>query len=312
MPGTAFTKTASSFRSRGTLCRGDLYLPEGVKKPPVVVMAHGFGAERCFGLAPFAEHFAGSGMAVLLFDYRCFGESEGEPRNLVDPFRHLQDWRSALVHVEGLAAVDGSRAALWGNSFSGGHVLVTAARHPSVRAVVSQVPFTSGIGTFTTFSPSYLARAIAAGARDWLGRLFGAGPYWVKVIGPPEEFAAMNTPDSYPGFSALIPDGSTWQNRFPAGALLQTPLYNPFLWAGRIRCPVLMIAARHDALAPEPAARRTAQRIADCRYHVLDCGHFDPYRGALLSRVLDLETSFLLEQLAPAMGPARYARSLDP
>ncbi len=297
MPGSAYSISRSSFRSRGTLCWGELYLPQGAEKPPVIVMAHGFGAERCFGLAPFAEHFAGHGLAVFLFDYRCFGESEGEPRNMVDPFRHVQDWQSALAHVEGLAEVDGARVALWGTSFSGGHVLVTAARHPQLRAVVSQVPFTSGIAAFCHLSPGYLARAIAAGTRDMFRRTCGAGPYRVKVVGLPGEFAAMNTPDAYAGFTALIPEGSGWQNSCPAGILLQVPAYNPFLKAGRLRCPVLMIAARHDALTPERTARKTAKKIPDCRYHVFDCGHFDPYQGELRAHVLELQTEFLLEQL---------------
>jgi len=32
------------------------------------------------------------GMAVFVFDYRGFNDSEGEPRNYINPKRHLQDW----------------------------------------------------------------------------------------------------------------------------------------------------------------------------------------------------------------------------
>ncbi len=44
--------------------------------------------------------FAHSGLAVFLFDYRNFGGSDGEPRNLVVPQRHVQDWRAALAHIK--------------------------------------------------------------------------------------------------------------------------------------------------------------------------------------------------------------------
>jgi alpha-beta hydrolase superfamily lysophospholipase len=54
-------------------------------------MAHGFAAEKTFGLAAYAERFAAEGIAVYVFDYRCFGDSDGQPRNLVSPSRHLQD-----------------------------------------------------------------------------------------------------------------------------------------------------------------------------------------------------------------------------
>jgi len=46
-----------------------------------IVMAHGFGAVK-ESLIPFAEVFSRD-FGVLLFDYRHFGESEGEPRQLI-------------------------------------------------------------------------------------------------------------------------------------------------------------------------------------------------------------------------------------
>ena len=79
-------------------------------------MAHGLAAERAFGLASFAQRFAQKGMAVFVFDYRNFGDSQGEPRNLVSPKRHLQDWQAAMAHVGRLTEVDRGRIALWGSS----------------------------------------------------------------------------------------------------------------------------------------------------------------------------------------------------
>ena len=73
---------------------------QGLKqRPPIVVAAHGIAGQKDMGLEPFAELFASKGMAVLLFDYRNFGGSEGEPRNWVSPKRHLQDWDAALDYV---------------------------------------------------------------------------------------------------------------------------------------------------------------------------------------------------------------------
>ena len=64
-----------------------------------MVAAHGIAGQKDMGLEPFAETFASKGLAVLLFDYRNFGGSEGEPRNWVSPKRHLQDWDAALDYV---------------------------------------------------------------------------------------------------------------------------------------------------------------------------------------------------------------------
>ena len=75
------------------------------------------------GRDKYAEAFAASGkFACLLFDYRGFGSSDGEIRNLIDPWRHIEDWRSALAFVAlpgdhgGLAnSVDITRVGLWGS-----------------------------------------------------------------------------------------------------------------------------------------------------------------------------------------------------
>ena len=112
----------SDFTSQGTRCGAWLFVPEEVSggaRSPIVVMAHGFGGQREMRLPAFAEHFASRGLAVLVFDYRCFGASDGSPRNFIDPRRHLADWRAAVEHARGLPEVDGSRLGLWGTSFSG-------------------------------------------------------------------------------------------------------------------------------------------------------------------------------------------------
>ena len=90
---------------------------------PLVLMAHGFAAEKSFGLIPYAEQFVRRGLAVMLFDYRHFGGSGGEPRNLVSCRRQRQDWQAALDFARRLPGIDAAKIALWGSSFSGGHVV---------------------------------------------------------------------------------------------------------------------------------------------------------------------------------------------
>ena len=107
-------------------------------------MAHGFSGVREQRLDAYAERFAQAGMAVLVFDYRHFGASEGEPRQLLSIARQLEDWRAAVAHARSLEGIDTKRIALWGSSFSGGHVIATAAKDPDVAAVVSQAPYTDG------------------------------------------------------------------------------------------------------------------------------------------------------------------------
>ena len=120
------------FSSGGTACAAWLYRPQGAGPNPCVVMAHGFSAVRDQRLDAYAERFREAGFAVLLFDYRHFGTSAGEPRQLLSIRRQLQDWEAAIVAARAQPDIDPARIALFGSSFSGGHVQTLAARDPAI------------------------------------------------------------------------------------------------------------------------------------------------------------------------------------
>lgn len=102
------------------------------------------------GLDAYAQAFAAGGLAVLVFDYRTFGGSQGKPRQWASPSRHVEDWHAAVAYVKSdlSSQVDASRICLWGTSLAGGHVLATAYDTPGITAVISQV------GRFVAFVTS--------------------------------------------------------------------------------------------------------------------------------------------------------------
>jgi pimeloyl-ACP methyl ester carboxylesterase len=292
-----FTPIRSDFTSHGLRCRGDLILPAGIEHPPAVILAHGFGAERSWRLPAYAERFAERGLAAYLFDYRCFGESEGEPRNHVDPHRHLQDWRSAIAHVRSLPEVDGGRVALWGTSYSGGHVIVTAAGDPKLAAIVAQVPFVDSLTTITRLGAGHVLEAAAHGLRDLLRAALGQSPHYVKIVGRPDQFAEINTPEAWPGYSALVPEGSSWQNRCPARAGVTLAFYRPIAVAGRVRCPALIMLGEQDSLISPTAVERTAARMPRSTLIRYPFGHFDIYTGEAFETAVAVQAQFLVDTL---------------
>ncbi|MEM8531781.1 MAG: alpha/beta fold hydrolase, partial [Chloroflexota bacterium] len=149
-----------AFDAEGTTLRGWLYHPPTkIQQPPVVVMAHGFAAVKEQYLERFAERFADAGMAVLLYDHRNFGASDGTPRNDIDPWQQIRDYQQAISFVRQREDVDGDRVGIWGTSFSGGHVLVIGAIDPRVTCVVSQVPTISGYASYQRrISPDSIQR----------------------------------------------------------------------------------------------------------------------------------------------------------
>lgn len=287
----------TDFFSQGTRCRGDLYLPTNVAQPPVVIMAHGFAAERSFRLPAYAAEFTRQGLAVFLFDYRCFGDSEGTPRNLVDPQRHVQDLQAAIAHVRTLPQVNGRAIALWGTSFGGGHALVAAARDPQIKAVVAQAPYIDSITTMQKLGLRYLLQSTPHALRDVWRIITHRQPHQVKVVATPEAFGVMNTPESYPGYTALIPEGSNWRNECPARILITFALYRPQKHAAQIQCPTLLMIGERDSLISAAAVARMSRRMPQAKLVTYPFGHFDIYFGESFADAVAQQAAFLKQHL---------------
>ncbi len=297
-----FTRTDIEFISHGERCTAWMYRPESGDHFPLVIMAHGFGALRSFRLEPYAEKFARRGMAVLVFDYRGFGSSEGYPRNLISPKKHIQDWHAAIAHARRLRWIDQSKIALWGTSYSGGHVLYAAAQDRAIAAVVAQVPFVNGLSSSwnmkKTLGWGYIGRCTLAGVKDLWRAVTCRSPYYMPTVGKPGELAILSTSDCYDGYLSLVPQACRdWDITTPARSVLYLLPYSPNRVVRRITCPALIVAGERDTLIPYEFVKKTASKMPAGRFVGLPCSHFDPYSGALFEKVSDLEIEFLLEQL---------------
>mgnify|MGYP000952916294 CR=1 FL=1 len=205
-----------SFAAGEARCSGSLYLPEGVDHPPVVILGHGLGATRDMGLEAYAVRFASVGIAALTFTYRYFGDSSGQPRQLLSIRRQLADWDAAIAFVQSLPEVDTERVAVWGSSFGGGHAIVVAAHHPELRAAVAQCPFTDGLASTRTLGPIGTARIVPTVTRDLLAMIRRSEPVQITVAGPPGSASLMAAPDALPGYLALVPDDGEFINHVAA------------------------------------------------------------------------------------------------
>jgi uncharacterized protein len=274
---------------------GDRFL-DGRGRRPCMVMAHGFAGTVDSGLLPFAERYAAAGLDALAFDYRHFGASGGEPRQLVSVSRQLEDYAAAIAFARGLEGVDPERIVAWGSSFSGGHVVAVAAADARVAAVISQVPAMDGRATLANLlryaGPAAVAKITLAGLRDLLAARRGGPAVMIPVVGAPGTLAAMSTADAEPGYGAIT--GSSWRNEVPARFGLTAALYRPGRLADRLPCPILVQIADRDAIAP-PAAAMEAAWLATGRAEVrtYPVGHFDVYRGEPFERAVADQLHFL-------------------
>jgi uncharacterized protein len=270
---------------------------------PCVVMAHGFGATRDSGLQPFAERFAAAGLDVVLFDYRHFGASAGEPRQLISVPRQRADCHAAIAFARGLDGVDPARIVVWGSSYGGGHAISVAAEDQSLAAAISQVPAADGLAAFLNVAryegPLHLLRATLLGVRDAIRGLRGREPLRIPIVGPPGTIAAMSSDDAEPGMRAIA--GPTWRNEFCARELLAVGLNRPVRHARDVRCPLLILIADRDTVAPAESAQRAAWQApgrAEVRRYPIE--HFDIYTGEWFERGVADQLHFLRRHLAPA------------
>ncbi len=128
---------AIPFFSAGLRLDADLYLPDPPATAPasVVVACSGFQGLKTIHPARFARALTPRGIAVVAFDYRGFGASEGERGRLVAQ-EQAEDVRAAVDRLMGLPEIDPSRIALLGWGLGGGVVVAEAAADPRVAAVV--------------------------------------------------------------------------------------------------------------------------------------------------------------------------------
>jgi uncharacterized protein len=262
---------------------------------PCVVMAPGLSGTRD-SLLGYAEGFAAAGMDALLFDYRGFGASGGSPRQLVSVQRQRQDYHAAVAAARKLPGVDPERIVLWGISYSGGHVVVVAARDKRVAATISVTPAMDGIPVLIQLGrnagPTHLVRAAGNGLRDALRALTGRAPHLVPMVGEPGSNAIITQAGGKETYAAIA--GPSWRNELCARTALEAGFNRPITFASRITCPLLVQVGTDDSICPPPAGRRAVTKAgprAKLREYPID--HLDVYTGAWQERALADELDFL-------------------
>lgn len=281
-----------TFDSKGLRCSGWLYMPDDLEadqKAPAIVMAHGFTAVKEQGLSDFAERFVAAGFAALVFDYRYFGDSEGEPRSQVFPLEMVEDYRNAITWVSDQAQVDTQRIGIWGTSFSGGLVLYVGTFDKRVKTVVAQVPSTLNPESRRAINPELWDRAGEFLLRDRIERYKTGVVNYMKVVAPEGEPCALPGKEAYEGYMAIKELGPNWRNQVSLESLEKIREFDPVSLI-HLMAPtaLLLIPAEKDGLIPVDVVKSTYERAQQPKaLLVLQIKHFDIYREPWLSKAAD-------------------------
>lgn len=300
--GNPYQRHTISIPVGDSFCTAWIHLPTGVQRPPVVVMGHGMGATREMRLDAYAERFAAGGIASIAFTYRNFGDSGGAHRQELNVKDQLLDWEEVLAYARSREDVDGSRIAIWGTSFGGGHAITIASRHPELAAAVAQCPFTDGLLTALRMSPVESLRLQRLLIRDLVATATRREPVCLPFAGAPGDVAIMTAPDALPGYQSLVPAGGTFVNTTRARAIARLIRYRPGRRTKKIQMPILFCVSSTDTVAPAGPTLKYAQRAPRGVVQTYEAGHFDFYTGEPFEQLVAEQTEFLAKHLSPQGG----------
>ena len=240
------------FQSEGVTVRGHLYTPDHGNGPfPVVVMAGGWCYVKELVQPDYARIFVEAGLAALVFDYRNLGTSDGEPRQHLDPWQQIEDYKSAIDFVETRSELDASRIGIWGISYSGGHVLVVGATDQRVKCIVSNIPVVDGFTTMRLVHGSIGFRALQQAMLEDRRKRIQSGEYGYLPMSstePANELVTWPFPEVTTAFTHLKEtEAPNHEHRNTVASVELLCNYTVLAYAKRIvNVPTLMTVAEGD------------------------------------------------------------------
>lgn len=303
---TGFERRDVTFQSQGQNCAAWYYVPQGFKtgeKHPAIVMAPGWSSVKEMYLDKFANNFAEAGFVVLVFDYRYFGASEGEPRGQIFYFEQQQDYRNAITWLSLQNEVDPKRIGIWGTSYSGGHVLHLGAFDKRVKTVVAQVPVINNWEAhYRNMTPEVLDRRAAWYARNRADEYTKGVVNYFPVVAPEGQNSTMPQKGAYDWFTQNAKlYAPNWRNQVTIESL---EINKEFAPATNIQLisptPLLMIIASDDIVCRTELQIQAFNRAGEPKKLVItEGGHFNAYQGSAFDEAVSAAVEWFKQYLKP-------------
>lgn len=235
-----------TFKSEGLKLTGNLYYPKNYevgKTYPALVVSGSWTTvkEQMAGL--YAEKLANEGFITLAFDFRNFGESEGEPRFYESPAKKTVDVKNAVTFLEGLPEVSNTQIGAFGVCAGAMYTLMAAAddnRIKSVATVASWLHDAEAVKLFYGGEEGVQTKITAAKAAKEKYAQSGVVDY-IPSISTTDTTAAMFGPYDYylnPKRGA-IPQWSA--DKFAVMSWEDWLTTDPMPSANKIKAPTLMV-----------------------------------------------------------------------
>ncbi len=268
--------------------------PTAATQSPVIILCHGFCGIQEILLPAFAEAFTRAGYATLTFDYRGFGDSEGERGRLV-PLMQIADILSVIAWAKDQPALDPDRIGLWGTSFGGCHVFGAAANNPDVKCIVSQLAFADGESIVTGKMDAAEKSAFIATLEKMDQKRQSSGKEMFVAI-----TRVLNDEESKAFFEENRQQYPKMDIKIPFLTVRETLRYKPAENAAKVTCPTLVVVAGQDSVNPPDQGRALFDAVAatDKQLFVAEeARHYDIYSGQHFASVIKVQTAWFSTHL---------------
>ena len=288
-----------TFYSEGVKLAGDLFVPADLKpgeRRAGIVLCHGYTGLRSIYLPDNARVLAQAGYVVLTFDYKGWGDSDGQKSRLA-PYSRVADVQAALTFLGAQPQAYPDRLGLYGTSYGGATVVWVAAVDPRVQCVVSVVGIGHGARWMRSVRrPDEYHDLMARAAEDRVKRtLTGASEFVdrTEILLPDRQSAELG--------AAARRDNPAAVTQIPLEFVDDTLGFNPEWVVDRIAPrPLLLITTDDDRLVPPVESEALYARAGEPKKLVVlkGFGHYEVY-GVAFAPVME-ETVAWYERHLPA------------
>ena len=246
------TKTRFTFKSDDETLVGNLFLPDGNEPAGVVIAVGPLTSVKEQAAGAYAQAMAARGHAALAFDYRYFGESDGEPRQFENPEANIEDIKNAATAL--LADDRLTDLPLFGLG-------VCFGAGPMVRAVVEDARFRAFAGVAGVYTDNAKTKAtMGAAYQAAIDRGRAAEDRWrdtgeaetIPAVAPDGGDVAMPLREAYEFYGTPRGQVPNYVNGYAVQSLAYSLPFDARGAAEVIDVPVLIVHSDR-ALAPDLA-----------------------------------------------------------